>query len=198
MPLYSAKNMIKVAGSRISIQPFRAVSSSPNNIDFTGKSRLFPEELNIIYDSKCNVCKLEIDFLARRDAEKVNAGSPKLKMTDLEGVNYDEEDPANGGVSYRKGMASIHAVTAHGKVVTGVPVFALAYEQVNLGWLFRITTWPIVKQIADLCYTFFARYRTLLTRGASVEKLVKEYEARRALREKMNAAADCETCKPKE
>lgn len=30
------------------------------------RTRLFPEEINIIYDSKCNVCKLEMDLLARR------------------------------------------------------------------------------------------------------------------------------------
>jgi predicted DCC family thiol-disulfide oxidoreductase YuxK len=159
--------------------------------------RLFPEEINMIYDSKCNVCKLEIDFLAKRDAEKVNAGAPKLKMTDLEGETYDENDPANGGISYKEGMAAIHAVTADGKVIKGVPVFALAYEQVKLGWLFKITTWPILKQIVDVGYTIFAKYRTILTRGASVESLVKEYEAKKALREKMEDA-DCAACKSKE
>ena len=54
------------------------------NIGENKATRLFPEEVNIIYDSKCNICKLEIDFLAKRDAEKINVGAPKLKMTDLE------------------------------------------------------------------------------------------------------------------
>ena len=147
------------------------------NIGENEAARLFPEEVNIIYDSKCNICKLEIDFLAKRDAEKINVGAPKLKMTD-----------------YKKGLASIHAVLPDGKVVSGVSVFALAYEQVKLGWLFKITTWPIVKNIVDVGYKVFAKYRTNLTRGASVETLVKEYEAKKALQMKMDNE-DCDVCK---
>ena len=164
------------------------------NIGENKATRLFPEEVNIIYDSKCNICKLEIDFLAKRDAEKINVGAPKLRMTDLESETYNENDPANGGVSYKKGLASIHAVLPDGKVVSGVAVFALAYEQVKLGWLFKITTWPIVKNIVDVGYKVFAKYRTNLTRGASVETLVKEYEAKKALQMKLDNE-DCDVCK---
>jgi predicted DCC family thiol-disulfide oxidoreductase YuxK len=155
---------------------------------------LFPEELNIIYDSKCNVCDLEIKFLARRDAEKINIGQPKLKITDIEGTDYDPFDPANGSITYKEGTAAIHAVTSDGKVVKGVPVFALAYEQVNLGWLFKITTWPIIKHGVDICYKLFAKYRTNITRGASLDTLVQEYEARKALKKEMEEV-DCDECK---
>lgn len=158
--------------------------------------RLFPEELNILYDSKCNVCKLEIDFLARRDAEKINIGRPKLKMTDIEADEYDILDPANGGVSYEEGMKAIHAVTSDGKVLKGVSVFSLAYEQVQLGWLFKITTWPIVKQLVDIGYNIFAKYRTNLTRGASVEMLVQQYEEKKKL-EHWIKDDDCEVCNAK-
>ncbi len=191
MLISRGSNLSKV---RLPLNPLRSFSTTQGNVNIGDKTRLFPEEVNIIYDSKCNVCKLEIDFLAKRDAEKVNVGAPKLKMTDLESETYDENDPANGGVSYRKGLAAIHAVTAEGKVVTGVPVFALAYEQVKLGWLFKITTWPIVKNIVDVGYKVFAKYRTNLTRGASIETLVKEYEAKKALQTKIDDD-DCDLCK---
>jgi len=174
--------------------PTRLFSSAASNVS---NDRLFPEEVNIIYDSKCNVCKLEIDFLAKRDAEKINIGAPKLKMTDVEAEDYNPNDPANGGVTYQKGMAAIHAVTADGKVLHGVPVFALAYEQVNLGWLFKVTTWPVVKQLVEVGYTLFAKYRTNVTRGASIDTLVKEYEAKKALQKKIEND-DCEVCKTKE
>ena len=162
----------------------------------TRGTRLFPEELNIIYDSKCNVCKLEIDFLRKRDAEKINIGKPKLKLTDLEDKNYDAKDPVNGGVTYEQGMAAIHAITRDGKVIKGVPVFAFAYEQVKLGWLFRITTWPVLKQIINVGYNIFAKYRTNLTRGASLGTLVKEYEAKKNIENQMNEI-DCDTCESK-
>lgn len=54
--------------------------SSPSSSLSQSNRRLFEENLNIIYDSKCNVCKLEIDFLSRRDQRMNNP--PKLKMTD--------------------------------------------------------------------------------------------------------------------
>jgi predicted DCC family thiol-disulfide oxidoreductase YuxK len=130
-----------------------------------------------------------MDFLSKRDAHKVNIGAPKLKLTDLEDA-YDENDPANGGVSYKEGMKAIHAITAEGKVIKGVPVFLMAYEQVNLGWLFRVTTWPVVKQIVEMGYIIFAKYRTNLTRGASVDTLVEQYETRREMLKKMQNSCD--------
>ncbi|KAL3930456.1 MAG: hypothetical protein SGARI_004477 [Bacillariaceae sp.] len=96
--------------------------------------RLFAEELNVLYDSKCNVCKLEMEWLAKRDT-RLNPDQPKLKLTDLEDANFDPKDPSNGGINYETGMAAIYAVKANGDVLKGVPAFALAYEQVNLGWL---------------------------------------------------------------
>lgn len=175
----------------------RLFSSSAAALTNSGNNRLFPEEINIIYDSKCNVCDMEIKFLARRDAEVINIGQPKLKMTDLESEDYNPLDPANGGISYKEGMSAIHAVTADGKVVKGVPVFALAYEKVKLGWLFKVTTWPIVKQIVDIGYQLFAKYRTILTRGATIEALVRDYEMKKALEKKMDEE-DCQTCKTNE
>jgi len=181
---------------RVAASP-RLFASTPANNPNPPHPRLFPEEVNIIYDSKCSVCKLEIDFLARRDSEKINVGAPRLKVTDLEGDDYDPTDPANGGVTYREGMAAIHGVTADGKVVKGVPVFSLAYSQVGLGWLFRVTTWPIVKQLVNVGYDLFAKYRTNITRGASIEKLVEQYEAKRALQREMDSD-DCQVCKTKQ
>lgn len=170
-----------------------STSSFSSTSKIVENERLFAEEVNIIYDSKCNVCKLEIDFLARRDAEKINVGSPKLKMTDIEADDYDILDPANGGISYEEGMKAIHAVTSDGKVLKGVPVFSLAYEQVKLGWLFKITTWPVVKQLVDIGYNIFAKYRTNLTRGASVETLVQQYEEKKKLEQRIKDD-DCEVC----
>jgi hypothetical protein len=42
---------------------------------------------------------------------------PKICLTDLESPTYNFADPANGGVDYAKGMKSMTAVTADGRVV---------------------------------------------------------------------------------
>lgn len=145
------------------------------------KQRLFPEQLNIIYDSKCGICKLEMDLLARRDARLagLSGGPRKLKMTDIECQHYNPEDPANAGVSYEEGMAAIHAVTSDGRLVKGVPVFSRAYDLVGLGWLFKFTEWPMMKPIVHSGYTLFAKYRTVLTRGSTLEELIKVRNAKK-------------------
>ena len=65
---------------------------------------LFPEQLNIIFDSKCNVCQFEVDHLQSR-IDKFFGGKSLIRFTDLESKEgYDESDPANGGVTYEMGM----------------------------------------------------------------------------------------------
>lgn len=160
--------------------------------------RLFPEEINILYDSQCNVCKLEIDFLSRRDhklhggggdGNTFLGGTTKLKLTDLEDANYNPNDPANGGVTYERGMKSIHAVLKDGTVIDGPEVFRIAYQQVNLGWAFQFITWPIFAPLVKWGYKLFAKYRTNLTRGTSVDELVRVYEVKRRAKQE-----GCEQC----
>jgi len=171
-----------------------ASTSTSTSASTAPDRRLFPEQVNVIYDSKCSVCKLEIDWLSRRD-QRINNCSPKLKMTDLESDNYNPSDPANGNVSYREGLAAIHAVTNDGKVLKGVEVFALAYQQVGLGWLFAITKWPVFEPLVQVMYEIFAKYRTNVTRGSSLESLVQAYEEKKSLEQQKKSAQDCDTCK---
>ena len=169
----------------------RTRSSVSGNID---DGRLFPEEINILYDSKCNVCRWEMEWLSRRDRQIVNTSAPKIRLTDLEAPDFDPLDPRNGGVIYRQGMKAMTAVTADGKVIQGVPVFRIAYEQVGLGWLFTITQWPILSTIFDFGYRIFAKYRTLFTRGTRLESLIEAYEQKKVLQAKQSND-DCESCK---
>mmetsp|Transcript_15370 Transcript_15370/g.21723 ORF Transcript_15370/g.21723 Transcript_15370/m.21723 type:complete len:233 (+) Transcript_15370:230-928(+) len=177
----------------------KATGSSSSEGSSSKGNRLFEEEINIIYDSKCNVCKMEIDFLRKRDEKLAEEKQihRKLKFTDLEGETgeYDPLAMVNGGITYKKGMASMHAVTADGTVMTGVPVFRAAYEQVGLGWLFWVTKLPLVKQLADICYNFFAKYRTIVTRGKSLESLVQIYNEKKELdQRKLEQLCEDGTC----
>lgn len=162
---------------------------SENALYFSSE-RLFREELNILYDSKCNVCKLEIDFLKRRD-QRLHGSNNRLKFTDLESNKYNEEDPVNGRVDYETGMKAMHAITPDGKVLVGVPVFQLAYQQVGLGWLFAVANVPVLRWILDRTYDVFAVYRTRLTRGESVPELVEAYREKKQL---LKEQSDCKSC----
>ena len=138
---------------------------------------LFREEMNVLFDGKCALCAAEINFLRKRDTAR-STGS-RLLFTDIEGPDYDNSDPRNGSgaVSYEAGMKAIHAVRSDGIIIKGVPVFAAAYEEVGLGWIFAFTKYPAVAPIAARVYDFWAYYRTDLTRGKSIQALVEERNA---------------------
>jgi len=92
-------------------------------------ARIFPEDLNLIYDSKCGVCQWEVDFLRSRDSEG------RLTYTDLESEDFEENVPRNGYLDYETALASFHAVKADGTLLKGMPVFQAAYAAVGLGWV---------------------------------------------------------------
>jgi predicted DCC family thiol-disulfide oxidoreductase YuxK len=186
---------IRCANAFVAMRRQRFIGALCNRMASTSSTDgLFPEKINVLYDSRCNVCKLEIDWLAQRDA-RLNTPR-RLKFTDIESKDFDETDPANGRVSYAQGMKAIHAVTPDGNVIQGVPVFAIAYDQVGLGWLFTVVNWPVFSWFFRKVYDVFAKYRTYITRGSSLDDLVRAYEERKAL-EVHKTAANCQNCQPK-
>lgn len=158
----------------------------------TSTSRLFSEEINVLYDSKCNVCKLEMDWLVSRDVRLNGPDNRKLKLTDLEDASFDETDPSNGGIDYDTGMAAIYAIRHDGTVYKGVPVFELAYDQVGLGWVWKLNNVPAINRFFNWGYEIFAKNRTRITRGASLEEILRLNAAK-----KKAQMDDCETCNNK-
>jgi predicted DCC family thiol-disulfide oxidoreductase YuxK len=151
-------------------------------VEPSSREPLFKEELNLLYDSKCSVCQWEVDMLTSLGAEG------KILFTDIEAPGFDQASPLNGGVSYEEAMKSMTAVTRHGEILSGVPVFEALYKQVGFGWLFTAARLPIVGSLVDGAYLIFAAFRTSLTRGKSVQELIAERNA---------ALASCEPCQSK-
>ena len=54
------------------------------------KLPLFSEKLNVLYDSKCFLCRKEIEFLKKRDV------TSSIIFTDIECNSYDESSMKNG------------------------------------------------------------------------------------------------------
>ena len=96
----------------------RATRASRHIVRMCSAKAQQAHQLNVLYDSKCLLCKMEIDFLKKRNTEG------KLKFTDIEEISYDPTDVSNGGISYREAMETMTAVTNDGQVIKGVPVFA--------------------------------------------------------------------------
>jgi len=146
----------------------RSLNALLSKCNLLSSVRLFREEINFLYDSKCNLCAWEVEFLKRKDTGN------KIRFTDIESPDYDPSDPANGNVSYHDAMKYMTAVKANGEVISGVRVFREVYDVLGIGWVYAITNWPIFGPFADSLYKFWAVYRTNLTRGVGLEELFRK------------------------
>ena len=63
----------------------------------------------------------------------------------------------------------------NGKLLHGVPVFREAYEIVDQAWVWEATKIPVIGKLASLGYDAFAKIRTQLTRGSSVDDLIENH-----------------------
>lgn len=52
-------------------------------------------------------------------------------------------------LQYMKAMGSIHGILPGGKVITNVDVFRKLYEVVGLGWVYAITKFGPINQLAN-------------------------------------------------
>ena len=130
-------------------------------------SRLFPENLNVLYDSKCSLCQIEISFLKSKDKFR------RIRFTDIESADYHESDPKNGNISYEEAMRRLHAVRSNGEVLQGTDVIRAMYAEVDLGWWYAFTKFPVIRSIIDLVYDVWADYRTIVTRGESLRSILE-------------------------
>ena len=144
---------------------YSSSTAAPNN---SNGQRLFPEEINMLYDSKCQLCLMEVRFLARCDTQG------KIRFTDLEDEKYNPSDAVNANIDYATGMKYMHAVRYNGEVIKGVEVFHALYSEIGLGWMYSFIKLPVLKEVVGYIYDSWAQYRTDLTRGESVESLIKK------------------------
>lgn len=145
--------------------------------NFSTAPRLFNENLNVLYDSKCSLCNVEIKFLRERDGS-VNS-SPRLRFTDVEDLGYDENAKENGGVTYEEAMARISAISYTGEKLYGVQAIRAAYGEVKLGWLYSFLNLPLAGKAADFVYDIWAKERTFWTRGERLETIFAKRKVQR-------------------
>lgn len=119
--------------------------------------------LTLLYDGACPLCLREVKGLKRRDQRGA------IRFVDLNAPDYDPQ--RWGGISYRDGMARIHALRSDGTVLRDVAVFREAYRLVGLGWLYAPTAWPLIAPIVDRIYAIWASQRLRLTGRPDLDSL---------------------------
>lgn len=126
--------------------------------------------LTLLFDGGCPLCVREVNALRRRD-QRLHPGAHRLAFVDIDAPDYDASQYA--GISYSQAMGRIHAIEADGTVLRDVAVFRAAYRQVELGWLYAPTNWPLLATISDGLYGLWARWRLRLTGRPDLETLCR-------------------------
>lgn len=107
----------------------------------------------IFFDGQCPFCRREISFMQSRDSDS------KLRFVDIASSDFHA---SHYGLEHQELQSVIHAITPDGEVLTRMDVFRAAYEEIGLGWILRITKWPIFEALFDWTYSLFAKYRDKL------------------------------------
>ena len=141
----------------------RMASSS---LDEELASQAMTTQIDLLYDSDCPICQMEVDFLKKRETTN------RIRYTDLSDPSYNPKEPAN--LRFEDGMRKIRAVLPDGKVVTGVEVFRQTYNAIGLGWIFSLTNLPVIGKIADIAYDVWSENRLRLTGRGELADVVKE------------------------
>lgn len=127
-------------------------------------------ELILLYDGACPLCRREVESLGRRDG-----GRGAIRFVDVDDPLYDPD--AFQGISYREAMGRVHGITADGRVLRDLAVFQEAYRLVGLGWIYAPIEWPVIGQLAQVVYRFWARLRLRITGRPDLDTLCAGREA---------------------
>jgi predicted DCC family thiol-disulfide oxidoreductase YuxK len=124
--------------------------------------------LTLYYDGRCPLCQAEMLYLQHRD---------HLGLLNCVDITLNDFDANATGLSCERAMASIHGQLANGDWVTGVAVFAAAYERVGLRRMAWLLSRPSLQPLLGWGYARFARHRYTLSRwfGPSLLRFVKRW-----------------------
>ena len=102
------------------LSPLRVASFDLSPRIKSGKKPLITQ-IDLLYDSECPLCAMEVEFLKKRDYES------KIRFTDLSSLDYNPSE--HGNVKFADGMRKIRAILPDtNEVVTGVEVFRHVYR----------------------------------------------------------------------
>ena len=124
--------------------------------------------ITLYYDGRCPLCQAEMLYLQHRD---------RLGLLNCVDITQNDFDAHATGLSCERAMASIHGRLPNGDWVTGVAVFAAAYERLGLRRMAWLLSRPSLQPVLGWGYARFARHRYTLSRwfGPSVLRFVRRW-----------------------
>lgn len=152
-------------------KPFRIIGNTITNpfvlnMKHFCQVKSFQPKIDLLYDSRCPLCDMEIKFLRKHDTKR------SIQFTDISSLDYNPME--HGNVTYEDGMKRLHAILPDHTTVSGVEVVRRVYAEVGLGWFFAITKLPIIGQIADRVYDIWAENRLRMTGRPELADLLRD------------------------
>lgn len=100
-----------------------------------------PDDTRVLYNETCPVCRFEIDAYARR------------AKTDGLPIRFDGLVHAEAwGLTPDQAARRLH-VLHRGQLLSGIPAFQALWRQLpHMRWLARLTSLPVIHQIACVTY----------------------------------------------
>lgn len=108
----------------------------------------------LFYDADCPICQHEMSLL------RLHNPARNIKTIPVQG---NETRRADYGISREHALTLIHLITPDGQIISGMPALRLVYAQCNRP-MTRLWNLPILRQISDWGYPYFARYRHYIPR----------------------------------
>lgn len=107
--------------------------------------------ITVYYDGKCSLCSKEIAYY------KNLAPSDTFTWCD---ITIDSKPLLQKGVNLKDGLMFFHVEDDNGIMHTSLDAFIIVWQHLR-GWRFlaKIASLPVLKPLANQCYTMFARYR---------------------------------------
>ena len=99
-----------------------------------------PEQLKLLYDGQCSLCRRAMEGLKRRDAKG------RIVPEDISDPAFD---PARYGLTAEQVRTAMHVVLPDGRILRAMDAFARPTRAVGLGWLVAPTGWPGIRWLAD-------------------------------------------------
>lgn len=111
--------------------------------------------LKLLYDGECPICKREICILQKKDSQT------KINFIDISSKEFSPFE--NNNIDYNTAMSQIHAIDGKGNLLVGIPAFAAVYARSQLLVTSTLLRIPFIKKILKPLYTLFAKNRLWLT-----------------------------------
>jgi predicted DCC family thiol-disulfide oxidoreductase YuxK len=107
--------------------------------------------ITVFYDGKCSLCSKEINYYLK---------IAPVGIFCWQDITEYADDLKKEGISLSKGLKLLHARDEAGLVHVGVDAFILIWKQ--LKWWRALAVFvglPIIRQIANILYHYFASWR---------------------------------------